>query len=241
MKIRAFLRGTCAPVAVVWGLLLGLGGCAQRVLVETEARLETDGEVPPTPMLSASAQAMTQQLLRTPAEGRWALQLWPGKRLAAFEPDRAAGRDALRVDSRGTVSVLRQRFEPALAAPGQLRFAWKAQSLPRGADLRDASKEDAALRLVLAFDGDRSRLSERAQRLSDLSQALTGEPLPYATLVYVWSETEPVGTVIANPRTDRIRKLVVASGRGAWVAGPTTTATCKPIFERSLAKMPGPC
>ena len=44
--------------------------------------------------------------------------------------------------------------------------------------------------------------------------------MPYAVLMYVWSNDLPVGTVIINPRTDRIRKIVVESGRerlGRWL------------------------
>lgn len=48
--------------------------------------------------------------------------------------------------------------------------------------------------------------------LSELSNLMTGEPLPYATLMYVWCNTRAPGSVIINPRTDRIRKLVVESG-----------------------------
>lgn len=91
--------------------------------------------------------------------------------------------------------------------------------MAQGDDLTDAQVEDSPVRLVLAFDGDRSRLSPRTHRLSELTQLLTGEPLPFATLAYVWSNTEPVGTIVVNPRTERIRELVVESGAdhlGRW-------------------------
>jgi Protein of unknown function (DUF3047) len=163
--------------------------------------------------LSPAARQRAQMLLKTPVEAPWAVYRWPGKQIAAFVPDTVRDRDALRVDSRSSVSVLRQRFERALQQPLRLRFAWKAQTLPQGANLHHANQADSAVRVVLAFDGDRSRLSERQHRLSELALALTGEAMPYATLVYVWSENDPVGTVISSARTDRIRKLVVSSGR----------------------------
>jgi hypothetical protein len=213
VRFREILRGTQAPVLMSLAVLALMSGCAAPGRGVDQVDDEVDAPAPV--VLSPKARVLASALLRTPVKPGWSVYRWPGKRMAAFEADRVMGRDALRVDSRGTVSVLRQKFEPALKSAGVLRFSWKAQSLPVGADLRDSGKEDAAVRVVLAFDGDRSLLSERAQRLSDLSLALTGEPLPYATLVYVWSETEPVGTVIHNPRTDRIRKLVVSSGRDA--------------------------
>lgn len=44
--------------------------------------------------------------------------------------------------------------------------------------------------------------------------------MPYATLIYVWSNQHPVGSVIPSARTSRIRKLVVESGPvrlGRWL------------------------
>lgn len=76
---------------------------------------------------------------------------------------------------------------------------------------RDA--DDAVVRVALTFDGDRSSFSARDSMLSELTQLLTGEPLPYATLMYVWCNQREVGSVINNPRTGRIRKLVVQSGQ----------------------------
>jgi hypothetical protein len=46
----------------------------------------------------------------------------------------------------------------------------------------------------------------------DLAQVLTGEAPPYATLMYVWDSRAEVGSLIVNPRTDRVRKIVLDSG-----------------------------
>ncbi len=159
-------------------------------------------------------------LLLTPAAvPRWEYLHLPGKKKAVFEPVVVAERPALRVRAQQSVSILRQRFEPALTDVGQLIFSWKASALPLGADVSDAERDDSAVRIVLSFDGDRSRLTPRTHRLSEMTRLLTGEELPFATLMYVWSPTHPVGTVLHNPRTDRIRKLVVESGPaqlGQW-------------------------
>ena len=72
--------------------------------------------------------------------------------------------------------------------------------------------DDSPVRVVLTFEGDRSKFSAKNAMLSELAQVLTGEPLPYATLMYVWcNECEP-GKIIMNPHTDRIRKLPLESG-----------------------------
>jgi hypothetical protein len=99
--------------------------------------------------------------------------------------------------------------------PAQLeavRFSWKVPTLIAGADMALRDKDDSPVRLVLAFDGDRSKLSARDHMLSELARALTGEDMPYATLMYVWCNTREPGSVLMNPRTDRIRKLVLETG-----------------------------
>ena len=71
---------------------------------------------------------------------------------------------------------------------------------------------DSPVRIVLAFEGDRSKFSAKDAMLSELAHALTGEPMPYATLMYVWCNNDAPGSVLTNPRTSRIRKLVMESG-----------------------------
>jgi hypothetical protein len=98
---------------------------------------------------------------------------------------------------------------------------------------------DSPVRVVLAFEGDRSSFSLKNAMLSELSQAITGEPLPYATLMYVWSNQHAAGTVIQNPRTDRIRKIVLESGPvslGQWRSYERDIRT---DFENAFGEAPG--
>ena len=172
------------------------------------------------PLHSHDAQLAARRLFKTPESVReWVPFLLPGKSFARFDATQVQGRPALVVSADRSVSILRQQMDTAPVQAGRLAFSWKVDGLPPGADLKDAQNEDSPVRIVLAFDGDRSRLTPRAHRLSELTRLLTGEPLPYASLVYVWSNTEPLGTIVVNPRTDRIRKLVVESGPeqlGRW-------------------------
>ena len=75
--------------------------------------------------------------------------------------------------------------------------------------------------------------------LQDLTEALTGEPLPYATLMYVWCNACPPESVIVNPRTDRVRKLAVESGPthlGQW---RSYRRDVKADFEKAFGEPPG--
>ncbi len=104
-------------------------------------------------------------------------------------------------------------------ALGRVEFSWRVTALIDAADLRDREASDSPARVILAFDGETRRLSERNRVLFDLAEALTGEAPPYATLMYVWDNRVAPETVLTSGRTDRIRKIVVDSGRagvGQW-------------------------
>ncbi|RYF71268.1 MAG: DUF3047 domain-containing protein, partial [Comamonadaceae bacterium] len=127
---------------------------------------------------------------------------------------------AIAVRADASASMLRQPLRIAAGDLGQVRFSWKVPALMMEADLAQRDKADAAVRVVLVFDGDRSRFSARDAALSELTRALMGEELPYATLMYVWSNRREPGTVLSSTRTSRIRKLVVESGPqrlGQWL------------------------
>lgn len=200
---------------LVWMIpVLGALGCAS-----PREAVEPDGDAPGHGQVSVLRQASERLLVTPPSAKNWQPFALPGKRQVVFEPVVASDRQALRVRANNSVSILRRHFEPTLPRPGRIAFSWRVDALPAGADLASADASDSPVGIVLGFEGDRLRWSPRMHRLSEMSRLLTGEELPYATLIYVWGTTEVPGSVVANPRTDRIRKLVLDSGTrhlGAW-------------------------
>jgi hypothetical protein len=142
----------------------------------------------------------------------WVHQVFPGKTPAVFRHAVKDGRQAVAVTAASSASMLRQRLRVDPQDLGRLRFSWLVPQLMAQADLGSREADDAPVRLILAFEGDRSRFSPRDALLSELAHTLTGEPMPYATLMYVWCNKRQPGTVVKSPRTDRIRTLVVESG-----------------------------
>lgn len=143
---------------------------------------------------------------------KWQHCIFPGKRSTAYRATRLDGRHVIQSDSKSAASMLRQSLRVEPAELGKLRFSWKVPELIAGADLTQRDTDDSPVRVVLAFEGDRSKFSAKNAMLLEFALALTGEPLPYATLMYVWGNHRAPGSVIINPRTDRIRKLVLESG-----------------------------
>lgn len=142
----------------------------------------------------------------------WQHTRLPGKQATEFSYALSDGRHAMAVHARSSASMLRQVLHVPSAHLGLVNFSWKVPALIAAADMALRDADDSPVRIVLAFEGDRTKFSAKNAMLSELSHAITGEPMPYATLMYVWCNTRAPGAVIVNPRTDRIRELVVESG-----------------------------
>lgn len=172
--------------------------------------------------------------------GAWHDVPLPGKARTEYRWEGSAARRELVARADGSASAFRRHVRRPADRLGDVEFGWWAQALPEGADLSEPGKTDAAARVMFAFDGDSSRLPARTRAQSDLARMLTGEALPYATLVYVWDATAPVGTVITHPRNDRIRKIVVESGHGSLKQWRRYRRSLAADYQKAFGEPPGP-
>ncbi len=120
-----------------------------------------------------------------------------------------------------------------------LQWRWKVAQLIDGADNAVASREDSPVRIILNFDGDRAKLSLLDRASSAIAKRISGRELPYAELMYIWSNRAPVGTVIENPHTHRIEMVVATTGAanvGQWV---TVRRNVVDDFRRAFNELPG--
>jgi hypothetical protein len=151
----------------------------------------------------------------------WSHYKLPGKTPSQFEYVREEGRDAIAAKAHSSASMLRQVTHVEPSALGNIKFSWKLPELIQHADMSLREFDDSPVRIVLAFEGDRSKFSAKNAMLSELAHVLTGEPMPYATLMYVWCNACEPNKIIFNPHTDRIRKLPLETGTAKlnqWLA-----------------------
>ena len=142
-----------------------------------------------------------------------------GKRPTVYDLVDDAGTIVLHAAADNAASALAYPLHAELRDAPVVSWRWKIAGVISGADPHVASREDAPARLVLEFDGDRSRLPLLDRGIYGLAKRAAGRELPYATLMYIWSNRDDVGTVIANPHTRRIQMIVVDNGSqgvGAW-------------------------
>lgn len=120
-----------------------------------------------------------------------------------------------------------------------LNWRWKAPRLVPGANSTSRTTEDAPVRLIVAFEGDKDKLSFSDQITFTESRALLGLDPPYATLEYVWGDGAAKETIIENGWNPRIRLLLAQSGAervGDWVM---ETRNIVEDFRRAFGEEPG--
>lgn len=128
-------------------------------------------------------------------------------RLAAL-----ARRQVLRASGTGVSSGLRCNVQLDPRQRPWISWHWQVDHVPSGMCVAHNDTDDSPARVVVACDGDHADLPLRDRAFFDLAELLTGQRLPYATLMYVWDAQLPVGTIVSYARTSRIRYLVVESG-----------------------------
>lgn len=209
--------------------VLALAGCST-------VPIATAPEVGSSPWAAASTHA--ESTAAAPGTG-WRHHAFPGKPPTQFRYARKDGRDAVAAVASSSASALRNRVRVEPADLGRVRFSWRVPQLIAGADMALREADDSPVRVVLVFEGDRSRFSARDALLSELVHTLTGEAMPYATLMYVWCNQREPGSVVASPRTGRIRTLVVESGSAKLNQWLDYERDIAGDFRRAFGEAPG--
>jgi len=162
------------------------------------------------------------------------------KRDTVYTVARVEGRAVMRGSADGSASLLVAPIKPAMAVPSTLSWDWKTDALVPGADNRDKAREDAPLRVLVAFDGDVASLPEEEQKRFKRAKNLTGRQPPYAVVMYIWSDQVPVGSVIASAHTSQVKMLAVASGAGGLGSWQAVQRNLSEDYRRAYGAEPGP-
>ena len=227
-KLLQFVLRRC--ILLAWGLtFLFFQGCSS---LQPIAKVNSHDPTQAENQAAATIWQPEDQL-------KWDVVRIPGKVATQYSVVRLSNRRTLMASAASSASMLRKdlRIEPEQL--NALNFSWQIQKLIEGADMAQRDYDDSPVRLVLAFDGDRSQFSPKNAMLSELTHALTGQPMPYATLMYVWCNQRPVNSVIQNPRTDRIRKIVVESGAGRLNQWTSYERNIRADYEKAYGEAPG--
>ena len=126
-------------------------------------------------------------------------------------------------------------------AAARCRWRWRLDRPLAGADLRRKSGDDTALKVCAMFDLPLKALSLAERRRCELARAVAGEPLPAATLCYVWDPSLPAGTQLPNAYTPRLRWWVLRGPETPLQTWQAETRDLSADFLRAFGGDTRPC
>src|SRR6266545_6584943 len=94
----------------------------------------------------------------------------------------------LHASAQASVGGMIHKTRIDIGATPLVKWRWKVSAAIDGANNRIGAKEDSPARLVFAFDGDRDKLSLADRALSFVARRIAQRDLPYATLMYIFSD-----------------------------------------------------
>lgn len=222
-------RRACLAAAVGAGLGSGglLSGCATRPMVAAAPAQQVQ------PFSGASPGGLPQ--------GWQAFAVRRDLRATRYATVSQHGRQVLHAHASASATGLNCPVQIDPSRTGRLQFSWQVREVPHHGNVAEAELDDCPARLVLAFDGDDTRLPLRDRLFYEQVELFTGHRLPYATLMYVWDGGQhAVESVHRNHRTQRIQYLTVESGAGRsgqWLHYERDVVA---DFKRVFGEAPGP-
>ena len=135
-------------------------------------------------------------------------QTKPFTRFSVTELD---GHKALRVEAESSYGNLVHplRIEPTSA---HLAWQWRVDELNDESDIQVRRAEDIALKVCTMWDLPLERMPFGDRQALKFLRSRTSDPVPGATICYIWDAHLPAGTQLDSPFTRRLRYIVLRSG-----------------------------
>lgn len=121
------------------------------------------------------------------------------------------GERAVRIEADHSYGDLVQRLQPVSPA-SWLAWQWRVERPLERTDLSKKSGDDSEVKVCVFFDEPLGRIPFVERQLLRVLRARSSEPIPAATICYVWDSHLPVDTALDNPFTRRMRYIVLESG-----------------------------
>jgi len=152
-------------------------------------------DVPPAPWHVAGLPKQTKPLTR------FKLETLDGERVLRIEAERSYGNlvHPLAADTSGHL----------------LRWRWRIAEPNPLIDLRHKEGDDSMVKVCAFFDEPLSAVPFVERQLLRLARSVSSEPLPAATVCYLWDNKLAPGTALHNAFTHRLRLLVLRGPESA--------------------------
>lgn len=218
---------------LICGAMMFLAGCAE--LLTAPSRVSGDD----TPLNTVQPFSLTAVGETAPRGWQpWILSRYLARtQYGIVEHD---GERVLAAKANVSASGLLQPLDLPADDYAYLKWRWKVPHLIPGADNASRVGDDSPVRVIVAFDGDKSKLDFEDAAFGRTVKLFSGREMPYASIQYIWENKLPPETVLENSRTSRSKMLVVESGPrhlGRWLA---FRRDLRADFQRLFGEPPGP-
>jgi Protein of unknown function (DUF3047) len=149
------------------------------------------------------------------------------------------GAQVLEARSESAASGLLQDVSIDPMVQRHISWRWKVPQLIPTADNTRRNADDSPVRIVIAFDGDKKKFDFEDRAMADMVKLFSGREMPYATIMYIWENKLPVGTVLENAHSSRAKMIVAESGPkrvGQWL---TLTRNVLDDYRQAYGEEPG--
>lgn len=119
------------------------------------------------------------------------------------------GERVLKVEAASSYGMLVHPLGPPPAAPLQLHWRWRLDEPNPASDLHSRAGDDSPAKVCVLFDLPLQAVPFVERQWLRLARLRSHDPLPAATVCYVWDAHLAAGTTLPNAFTRRIRFVVV--------------------------------
>ena len=129
------------------------------------------------------------------------------------------GKRALRVEAVESYGNLVHSLSLEKTA-AKLSWRWRVELLNTAVNLRVKEGDDSALKVCALWDLPLENVPFVERQILRVARSKTAEPLPAATVCYVWDAKLAEGTELDSPFTHRLRYVILRSGDkpGQWLS-----------------------
>ena len=101
-----------------------------------------------------------------------------------------------------------------------VQWRWKVTNILKKGNVKRKDGDDYPARIYITFKYDPSKLSLAEKAKYETIKVLYGQYPPLGAINYIWESKVPLGTIVPNPYTYRVKMIVVESGEAKlnqWV------------------------
>lgn len=171
---------------------------------------------------------------------------WRTRQLSRFKKETTyrlvsdpSGTTVIQANAEQSASGLTKTLDIDPTSMPWIHWRWHVPMPIATADNNRRDLEDSPVRVIITFDGDIDKLDFEDRAVAARVKALTGQPMPYATLMYIWENKAVPDALIESAHTGRVKMIVAESGAtrsGTWIEYERNVVR---DFEKAFGEKPG--